>query len=151
MKYFFFLSLLFYCLSTGAQRPNPAYDSTLARKLGADERGMKMYVLVLLKSGPNNVTDSLKRTEMFAGHFKNIHRMADMGKLIVAGPLDKNDLSYRGIFILDVQSFDEAKTLLQGDPTISGKIFEPVYLNWYGSAALREYIPSDEKIRKSLD
>lgn len=138
-------------LNASAQKPNPSYDSTLARKLGADERGMKMYVLVLLKTGPNNIRDSVKRAELFAGHFRNIHRLADMGKLIVAGPLDKNELSYRGIFILDVPTFGEARELLQGDPTISEKIFEPVYLNWYGSAALPEYIPFDEKIRKNQD
>src|SRR5438270_10735986 len=30
------------------------YDAELARKLGADERGMKMYVLCILKTGPND-------------------------------------------------------------------------------------------------
>jgi hypothetical protein len=32
----------------------PIYDARLATQLGADERGMKMYVLCILKTGPND-------------------------------------------------------------------------------------------------
>ena len=134
--------------SLNGQASNPDYDSTLARKLGGDERGMKMYVLVMLKTGPNNVQDSIKRAQLFAGHFNNINMMAELNKLIVAGPLDKNEKTYRGIFILDVATIDEAKFLLDGDPTIREKIFEPEYYHWYGSAALPEYLEADRKIRK---
>ena len=31
-----------------------SYDADLAKKLGADERGMKMYVLCILKTGPKD-------------------------------------------------------------------------------------------------
>jgi uncharacterized protein YciI len=132
------------------QKSNPDYDSTLARKLGADERGMKMYVMVILKTGPYNETDSVKRANLFAGHFRNINWLAEQKKLIVAGPLDKNERSYRGIFILDVASFEEARKLLDNDPTIKEKIFDTEYFNWYGSAALPEYLESDQKMRKTL-
>lgn len=109
---------------------------------------MKMYILVILKAGPNNVQDSIKRARMFAGHFENINKLAGLKKLIVAGPPDKNEKSYRGIFILDVPTIDEAKFLLDGDPTINESIFEPEYYHWYGSAALPEYLEADRKIRK---
>ena len=39
---------------TAAEVASPAYDAELARSLGADENGMKSYVFVLLKTGPNN-------------------------------------------------------------------------------------------------
>ena len=35
--------------------PTPAFDQALAKTLGADERGMRNYVLVILKTGPNRV------------------------------------------------------------------------------------------------
>jgi hypothetical protein len=35
------------------------YDSTLATRWGADDYGMKSYVLVLLKRGPNRSQDSV--------------------------------------------------------------------------------------------
>ena len=33
---------------------NPNFDAELAKKLGADQYGMKNYVLVILKTGPND-------------------------------------------------------------------------------------------------
>jgi uncharacterized protein YciI len=150
MKY---IPILLFCLLTvtlAAQKNNPQYDSTLVKRLGADERGMKMYILVILKTGTNNEQDSSKRSQLFAGHFRNINKLAEKKKLIVAGPLDKNEQSYRGIFILDVTSLEEAKLLLDGDPTIKEKIFEPLYFDWYGSAALPEYLEADGKLRKTI-
>ncbi|MCZ4408445.1 hypothetical protein O3Q51_06480 [Cryomorphaceae bacterium 1068] len=48
-----FSLLLIFDLS--AQNPN--YDADLAKQLGADDYGMKMYSLVILKTGTNQVTD----------------------------------------------------------------------------------------------
>jgi len=39
------------------QAEAPAYDAALARSLGADERGMRPYVFVILKTGPKNIED----------------------------------------------------------------------------------------------
>jgi uncharacterized protein YciI len=150
MKYIPFLMFCIMTVTLSGQKNNPKYDSTLVKKLGADERGMKMYVLVILKTGTNNEQDSAKRSQLFAGHFRNINKLAEQKKLIVAGPLEKNEQSYRGIFILDVSTREEAKILLDGDPTIKEKIFEPLYFDWYGSAALPEYIESDGKLRKTI-
>ncbi len=36
------------------QTKTPAFDSELVKRLGADERGMKMYVLCILKTGPKD-------------------------------------------------------------------------------------------------
>jgi len=62
-----------------------SYDSTLATKIGADKYGMKAYVMAFLKKGPNRPTDSTKRANLQAAHMKNIGRLADDGKLKVAG------------------------------------------------------------------
>jgi uncharacterized protein YciI len=135
-------------LTISGQPVNPNYDSTLARNLGADQYGMKMYVMVILKTGSNNVQDKATRDSLFAGHQKNIRRLAGLKKLIVAGPFSENEKSYRGIFILDVKTYEEAKALLSADPTIKEKIFEPEFYLWYGSAALPEYMPASDKIWK---
>jgi uncharacterized protein YciI len=150
MKIFFaFIPALFLTMSaTGQINNNPVYDPTLARRLGADQYGMKMYVLVILKTGSNNVDNKAKRDSLFAGHMQNIRRLAGLKKLIVAGPLENNEKSYRGIFILDVQTLEEAKALLVTDPAIKEKIFEPELYNWYGSAALSEYLKIADKIWK---
>src|SRR3954467_11219517 len=91
--------ILFSHSSLAQQTPNKDYDSTLAQKLGADQIGMKMYVLAILKSGTATGLTQQQRDSIFAGHMKNINRLANEGKLLTAGPLEKNSQSYRGIYV----------------------------------------------------
>ncbi|MGD9931871.1 MAG: YciI family protein [Mangrovibacterium sp.] len=129
---------------------NPNYDKELALKLGADEYGMKSYFLVILKTGTATMTDKERISESFRGHMDNINRLVDAGKLIVAGPLAKNENNYRGIFILDnTKSTEEAKELLQTDPAIKNGLLDYEIFTWYGSAALPEYLHFSDKIWKS--
>jgi len=130
------------------QNINPGYDSLLAKKLGADDYGMKSYILVILKTGSNEINDKGLLDSLFTGHFANMNRMAGEGKLVVAGPLGENDELYRGIFILNVTTFEEANKLLQTDPTIKSKVFDTNLYEWYGSAALSEYLKIHDKIEK---
>ncbi len=60
-KFLLFLSSIILYLSVVAQTETPVYDSVLARKLGADEYGMKSYVLVILKTGTNNIGPGTQR------------------------------------------------------------------------------------------
>jgi len=131
-----------------AQTPNPNYDQELATKLGADDYGMKRYTLVILKTGSNNSTNKNFVDSCFRGHFENMNRMVEDGKLIVAGPLSKNEKTYRGIFILDATDSTEVKNLLNSDPSIKESILEAEIFGWYGSAALREYLEASDKIWK---
>jgi len=128
-----------FCWSTYAQAvpPSIAYDADLAKKLGADERGMKMYVLCILKTGPKDAKVKGKvRDAAFAGHMANIGRLADEGKLAVAGPFEKNSLSYRGLFIFNVSTIEDAEKLVRTDPAVKAGIFKYDLILWYGSASL---------------
>ncbi len=127
---------------------NPNYDPVLAEQLGADDYGMKSYILVLLKTGSNPGTNPDLVQSSFRGHMANIGRLVDEGKLVVAGPLGKNENSYRGIFILDVSTTEEAEELLQTDPAIKSGLLDADLYPWYGSAALPEYLPASDKIWK---
>lgn len=136
------------CLYSTAQKTNPDYDSTLAKKFDADDYGMKMYVLVILKTGTNTTTDKALTDSLFAGHMSNIMHMVKINKLVVAGPFSKNEKTYRGIFILDVQTFEEAEKLLEKDPAVKEKLLATEMYKWYGSAALPAYLEASDKIRK---
>ncbi|MCA1803565.1 MAG: hypothetical protein LC662_14040 [Rhodothermaceae bacterium] len=128
---------------------NPNYDRALAEKLGADDYGMKRYIFVILKTGSNTTTDRELISESFRGHMDNINRLVEQGKLIVAGPLGSNDHQYRGIFILNnVDSVEEAAELMQTDLAIKNGLLDVEFLNWYGSAALPEYLPASDKVWK---
>ena len=129
---------------------NPNYEKALADSLGGDEYGMKSYFFVILKTGTNKTTDKKLISESFREHMDNINRLIKKGKLIVAGPFEKNDSGYRGIFILNnIKSIEEAKELLQTDLALKNGLLDYEIFTWYGSAALPEYLPFSDKIWKS--
>ena len=149
MRYILIIILFFFFVQvTSAQTVNPDYDSTLAKKLGADDYGMKSYVFVMLKTGSNTTADKAFIDSCFGGHMANIGRLVNEGKLIVAGPFGKNDNSYRGIFILNVTTIEEAQELVQTDPAINSKLLDVDLYKWYGSAALPEYLEAALKVGK---
>lgn len=121
-----------------AQAPQlPVYDAELARQLGADEHGMKMYVLALLKTGPRTGLPKADIDKAFAGHMANINRLATAGSLIFAGPLGKND-RYRGLFIFNVSKTAEAEALIATDPAVQAGLLAAETYPFYGSAALQQ-------------
>ena len=129
---------------------NPLYNKDLAEKLGGDDYGMKSYFLVILKTGKNQTSDKTFINEKFRGHLDNINRLVKDDKLIVAGPLGKNELTYRGVFILNnIKTIEDAKALLQTDPAISSELLDYEILTWYGSAALPTHLPYSDKIWKT--
>ena len=144
------LLLLLICinLQLKAQNGDVVYDKTLADSLGADDYGMKSYVLIILKTGSNNITEKAVTDSLFRGHMATINKLAKEGKLVVAGPLQKNDKSYRGIYILNVKTVEEAKELLITDPAIKSNLLDTEIFQWYGSAALPVYLKTHDKIQK---
>ena len=98
------------CMTVFVHAQSSSYDAVLAKKLGADQYGMKKYVMAFLKSGTVKIKDSAARMELQMAHLKNITRLADEGKLVVAGPF-MDDQPIRGIFIFNVSTIEEAKKL----------------------------------------
>lgn len=111
------------------------FDADLARRTGANENGMRSYVFVLLKTGPNKMPAGAERDEMFKGHFANMKRLAGEGKLVMAGPFDGVD-GWRGLFIFATPDIEEAKKLVATDPVIVKGEMIAEYHKHYGSAAL---------------
>jgi uncharacterized protein YciI len=68
-------------------------------------------------------------------HLDNITRLADEGKLVLAGPfLDDGEL--RGIYVFDVRTVEEARALTETDPSIQAGRLVMELRPWYGSAGL---------------
>jgi uncharacterized protein YciI len=126
----------------------PDYDARLARQLGADEHGMRHYVLVLLRSGRHPVPDGAERNAMFEGHMANIRRLASAGKLVLAGPLDGKE-GLRGMFVFAVSDINEAKKLVGTDPVIARGEMVAEYHAYYGSAALMQVNEIHRRVARS--
>ncbi len=142
--------IIIMCFSFQAKAQNEEvdYDKALADSLGADDYGMKSYILIILKTGSNIIEDKAVTDSLFRGHMATINKLAKEGKLVVAGPLQKNDKTYRGIYILNVKTIEEANELLITDPAIKAKILDTEIFQWYGSAALPVYLKTHDKIQK---
>lgn len=151
MKSFVLISaLLVGVAALFADTPEPTaqaatYNAELARQLGADEYGMKKYVIAFLKRGPTKLSgDEAERLQN--AHLKNIMRLAEEGKLVVAGPFeDEGDV--RGIFILNAETVEEAQKLTATDPAVQRGTLVFELRPWYGSAALMEV----NRIHKTIE
>ena len=126
----------------------PAFDADLAKQTGADDYGMRSYVLVILRTGPTRVADPEERKAMFAGHMANIQRLAREGKLAVAGPFGDDTGDWRGLFVFAVGSIDEARALVATDPVIIKGEMVADYHKWYGSAATMLVNELHDKVAK---
>lgn len=142
-----FFSLILSTYAVTPQQPPSEYDAKLATSLGADDYGMRQYVLVILKTGPKKMAAGKERDEMFKGHFANMKRLAGEGKLALAGPLDGKD-GWRGLFILSVKTIDEAKKLTETDPVIKEGEMVAEYHTYYGSAGLMQVNDIHRKVQK---
>jgi uncharacterized protein YciI len=136
-------------LGLSAQTKIFGYNKALADSLGADERGMKMYVLVILKTGPRPEVTQPVRDSLMKGHFGFINRMSEKGLLVMAGPLDKNERQYRGIYVFNVPTVEQARALAKEDPSIQAGYFDVELFGFYGSAALPMHVPIHNTIQKN--
>jgi uncharacterized protein len=106
------------------QKPGPTYEMTT-------------YIMGLLRKGPNwTGADTPETQRLQEGHMANIQKMADTGKLIVAGPFgDNGDL--RGVFIFEKVSLDEARSMVAADPAVKAGRFIMELHPWFAAAGLR--------------
>ncbi|SNR33919.1 YciI family protein [Flavobacterium sp. ov086] len=143
------LGFLFISVFGFSQETEVKYDESLAKSLHADEYGMKKYIFCLLKSGTNTTASKEESKKLFEGHMANIGKLAKEGKLVVAGPFMKNDRNYRGIYIFNVETIEEAQALVATDPAIQAKLLEAELTPWYSSAALQEITKIHKQIAKT--
>lgn len=157
MKNLSILTVVFFLTISCSEQPKPKnleakkleikYDSVLAKKIGADDYGMKVFVMAFLKKGPNRPKDSLKSAQLQRAHLNNIKRLANEGKLLVAGPfMDNGD--NRGIYIFDVSTIEEAKKLTETDPAVKAGSLVMELHQWYGPAALFFIKENSKKVTK---
>ncbi len=98
------------------------------------------YVYVTLKTGPKSGSFTPEESaRIFQGHMANMHRLADAGKLLVAGPFDKpHDPTWRGIFVMDVPTVELAQALVATDPGTMAGAFSPEFIPMHASPTLRQ-------------
>lgn len=119
-----FILLFCFVFTTIAQK-----DSTKTKA----ELKVKQFWMVILKTGPKDkeITDSAQRATLFAGHFSNMERLHKEGILKAAGPFGKNDFTWRGLFIMDCATKEEAESHVKSDPTVVAGVFIYDIVPWW--------------------
>lgn len=130
-----------------AQEVNSEYDQELAEKYGADDYGMRKYVIAFLKSGPNRSENKEEAAKLQRAHLDNIKRLAEEKKLVLAGPFF-GDGELRGIYVFCVESIEEAEKLTATDPAIKAGTLQMDLKEWYGSAGLMALFELHSKLGK---
>lgn len=105
-----------------------------------DAYGMKPYVLAMLQTADTTARPQGELQAVFDGHMNNIERLAEEGKLLVAGPfygIDRVPGSWRGLFVLNTVDTTEARAWVQSDPAVQAGVFRVVLAPWYSSGALQ--------------
>jgi uncharacterized protein YciI len=97
------------------------YDDAQAW-VAANEMGMAVYYVFLLKKGPSWSPGSTPEIEALQqAHLANLGRLGREGKLVLNGPLlDSFQLSgeIRGIGVLKARSVEEASSWIGSDPMV---------------------------------
>lgn len=96
--------------------------------------GMHRYVFGLIVTGETSreglAPDELAQLQR--GHLANIERLAQEGKLVVAGPFESRD-ERRGIFVFDVASVEEAEELCATDPLVGPGYLDVELVPWWAT------------------
>ncbi|WP_192348917.1 YciI family protein [Algoriphagus sp. Y33] len=148
MKKLFFLTLLAFSAVSSSFAQDKNYDETLAKELGADDYGMRKYVIAFLYRGERvgEYSDE-QRKDIQAGHMANINQLVEEGHLVMAGPFFGNE-DLRGLFIFAVENVEEAEKLTATDPAVKAGVLRMELKEWYGSAALMLMADMHSKIAK---
>src|SRR5258705_11255382 len=98
---------------------HPWWSEDVMKKTTTTQKLTTAY-LAFLKRGEKWTPEKTPATaEIQKGHMANIRRLAEMKKLVAAGPFgDEGQL--RGIFVFRVDSLEEARALAATDPAVEG-------------------------------
>jgi uncharacterized protein YciI len=98
---------------------HPWWSEDIFKKANSPLKLNTLY-LAFLKKGPNRKEgdgETPEVQELQKAHIGNINRLAEMKKLVAAGPFG-DDGNLRGIFVFPVASLQEAQDLCATDPMI---------------------------------
>jgi uncharacterized protein YciI len=96
---------------------HPWWSQDVMKKTATPTKLMTAYLAFLVRGDKWTPEQTPQTEEIQRGHMANINRLAEMKKLVVAGPFGDNG-TLRGIFVFRVDTIDEARELTLTDPAV---------------------------------
>ena len=96
---------------------HPWWAEDVMKKTATPEKTMRAYLGFLFRGDKWTPEKTPATEELQKAHLANIVRLAELKKLVVAGPFGDNT-PLRGIFVFRVASIDEARELAATDPAV---------------------------------
>jgi uncharacterized protein YciI len=98
---------------------------------------MTTYYVGFLYRGPKWTPEQTPETEALQkAHLANIQKMAEAGKLLVAGPFtDGGDL--RGLYVFRVATLEEAEALAATDPAVKAGRLRLEFHPWFAAKNIK--------------
>jgi uncharacterized protein YciI len=96
---------------------HPWWSEDVMKKPSAPIKLTTAYLALLTRGAKWTPERTPATEELQKAHLANIKRLAEMKKLVVAGPFGDNG-QLRGIFVFKVASIDEARALTETDPAV---------------------------------
>jgi uncharacterized protein YciI len=96
---------------------HPWWSEEVMKKASLPLKWSKAYLGFLTRGARWTAEKTPETAELQKAHLANIYKLAEMKKLVVAGPFGDNG-QLRGIFVFKVASLEEAKVLSATDPSV---------------------------------
>jgi len=96
---------------------HPWWSEDVMKKTATPMKLTTAYLAFLVRGDQWSPEKTPQTEEIQAGHMANINRLAEMKKLVVAGPFG-DDGTLRGIFVFKVETLEEARALTLTDPAV---------------------------------
>ncbi len=120
------LSISLIAILLGAAIPASATDPP-------PEYEMTTYYVAFLYRGPAwSPEETPERAKIQEGHMANIRKMAETGKLLVAGPFT-DDGELRGLFVFRTGTLEEAKAMAEQDPAVKAGRLRLEWHPWFAA------------------
>jgi uncharacterized protein YciI len=100
-----------------AAEMHPWWSEDVMKKPATPMKLTTAYLALLTRGGKWTPEKTAATEELQKGHMANIIRLAELKKLVVAGPFGDNG-TLRGIFVFKVGSLEEARALSETDPAV---------------------------------
>ena len=96
---------------------HPWWAEDVMKKTETPQKLVTVYLAFLVRGEKWTAEKTPQTEEIQKAHLANIGRLAEMKKLVVAGPFGDNG-NLRGIFVFRVNSLEEARALTLTDPAV---------------------------------